>query len=167
MNRYINAMEIGNANEKDGITYFELVNQLEKIMGYKFDSNSESTFYYWFVDNFSTYNNEIKLNSRWKADFHSYLNKKHQFSRLDIDIQNKGHQMEINFKLIQWFLNGEASKQYLDYIELSESRIAATDARQKSIVSIRIAVAALLASAILGIYSIYPNPKTPYDVRII
>ncbi len=67
----------------------------------------------------------------------------------------------------KYFLKGTAAKQYLDYLELKESRITSAQARKKSFWSIIIAIGAFVISTILGAYSIYSSPKPPFDVKVI
>ncbi|TDT44963.1 hypothetical protein CLV90_2042 [Maribacter spongiicola] len=163
MNRYIKAMEIGMANEQNGISYFELVKQIEKFQGYSFGKESELSFLFWFSQNFSRSDQKIK-----STDIKNYrlvLDKKYGKTVADV---NKG-QMELAKKFLRYkyWLDGTASKQYLDYLELQESRIASTQARKQSNISIWIALVAIILSTALGAYSIYSSPKTPYDVKII
>jgi hypothetical protein len=164
MNRYIKAMEIGLANEKDGISYFDLVDQLENQLKYKFNYSAEYTFLSWFVDNF-----------RYKGE---YINKEIFIGNVDWFLKDKvgyGYASEyrsgvasVKYTLSQkFYLNGEAAKQYLDYLELKESRIAATQARKQSNFSIAIAIGAILISTILGWYTIRTAPQPPYDVKIM
>ncbi|MEM6813280.1 MAG: hypothetical protein AAF600_02685 [Bacteroidota bacterium] len=70
----------------------------------------------------------------------------------------------------KYWQDGNANKQYLDYLELQESRKAATTARKQSSWSIGIALLAIVVSSLLGLYSINSAPKPiqpPYDVKII
>ncbi len=161
MNRYIKAMEIGLANEEKGISYFDLKEQLQRELGTKFCENSESTFVYWFIDNF-TYrygkNDYNSFRSKWlKCLEYNAGNEKNIVE----DITIKG------FLINKFFLNGNASKQYLDYVELQESRIAATQAHKQSNISIWIALIAIVISGGLGTYSIFSSPKPPYEVKVI
>ncbi|MGS2738773.1 hypothetical protein [Sinomicrobium sp. M5D2P17] len=131
MNRYIKAMEIGNAYEKEGITYYELKDKLR----IEFDVNSETTFVKWFMKYFDTaidYTIRTPINT-------SYLNE------LTYQFILKNHNCEGRFQIIQKtlesksFLTGEASKQYLEYIELKESRESSKLAIEKAEESIKLA----------------------------
>lgn len=156
-------MEIGLAHEKEGITYFDLVKELESQTNFKFGKESELTFLVWFSQNFRRSENELSQHD--VAIYRHYLDQKNgdtisvERIRLADDIKTK-----LNFK---YWLNGEASKQYLDYLELQESRKAATQAKRQSNISIGIAIFALLVSSVLGIYSMVTAPKPPYDVKVI
>src|SRR5690606_25698802 len=84
------------------------------------------------------------------------------------------HERGVNVRLYdylnqKWFLNGEASKQYLDYLELQEARLAAIQSRKQSNWSIVIAVGAIVLSTVFGIISMYQqeNAQPPYEVKII
>ncbi|GBF18228.1 hypothetical protein C21_00385 [Arenibacter sp. NBRC 103722] len=164
MNRYIKAMEIGLANEEKGISYINLVDQMQNELGYKFSYSAELTFMEWFNSNFTSdmvkmdyYNNTGKL-----RDYQS----KRDGAKVN---HNKSMNADIirNILSVNHFLNGEASKQYLDYLELKESRIAAIQARKQSNFSIGIAIGAILISSVLGWYSIKIAPEPPYDVKVI
>ena len=64
-------MEIGLAHEDIGITYIDLIDKLQEETG-KMSPYAESTFYYWFIDNFSATNIDTKLASDWKNQFEYY-----------------------------------------------------------------------------------------------
>lgn len=179
MNRYIKAMEIGLANENEGISYFELFNQLEFQLGYEFNTESQITFFYWFLDNFSSRDLDLLKLDELRRDIHFFLanqgnntipeNKKYLFTSVRAPLSKN------------WFLNGAAAKQYLDYQELVESRQTAQDAREaskeaneKAAKSIRLAIFAIVVSAAVGLFSIIidlvafsKSPVPPYDVNVI
>lgn len=165
MNRYIKAMEIGLESEKDGISYFDLLKQLNQSLGYKFESyGSEASFISWFLQNFSdgggkAQNKYIENNKIW----YWKLNQGEEFAE-----EYKPHARAIKtyFEKKYW-LDGQAAKQYLDYQELQESRKMAASAKKQSNISIIIATMALLASSGLGIYSIATTPKMPYHVNVV
>lgn len=169
MNRYIKAMEIGNANEVEGISYFELVHYLFSTKEKVFTMNAEKTFCVWFMDNFSPFDPEYQSHTKFNAssDFRQFL--------IDNSKTPSYHARGSNPRIYdyldqKWFLNGDASKQYIDYLELKESRIAATHARKQSNYSIRIAVGAILISTILGLASLLYQPEQaqpPFDVKVI
>jgi hypothetical protein len=172
-NRYIKAMEIGLAHEKEGISYFDLITELEFQLNFKFGDESELTFLVWFSQNFRRSDKDITRmdvqNYRW------YIKQRN-------GIEISGHQtktakdVERDLKYKYW-LNGEASKQYLDYQELVESRQTAQDAREaskeankKAAKSICLAIASIVISGIVGVVSIIIDlaaPKPPYDVNVI
>jgi hypothetical protein len=130
---------------------------------------AEQTFFIWFIENFSALTMEYKLStkSHLVAEFRDFLvanfkgNSYHQ----------RGCNMVLHDYLSQkWFLNGEASKQYLDYLELKESRLAAVQARKQSNLSIMIAIGAIIISSILGIATLVYQPENaqpPYEVKVI
>lgn len=176
MDRYIKAMEIGNRYENEGISYFELLELLEKE--YKFTYHSEYTFCMWFIENFSsTY--PIYIKDRVT----SYLRKKY-FDYKDSDAKIRALNEANKILNNKWFLKGEASKQYIDYLELVEARQSSKKALKKADESIILArkstnyaLGALIISAVVSIVSIilsvmsynkpeplYPAP--PYDVNL-
>lgn len=171
MNRYIKAMEIGLANEKNGISYFDLLEQLEKGLGDKLGEGAEKTFVTWFINNFSSDVNKMS-NNHIATNFTYYIKDKYgqDFAR---DYQPYVDSLKSDLNKKYW-LDGTASKQYLDYLELQESRITANNAQTASIeankkaaTSIKLAIGAIFASVLLGVYSIYSSPEPPYDVKII
>ncbi|WP_421812445.1 hypothetical protein [Flagellimonas sp.] len=175
-NRYIKAMEIGLAHEKKGITYNDLIDKIQHDIG-RMSLYAESTFYYWFIDNFSATNIETKNYSGWKSQFEYYYYFKHGINKPKSNLTESGESLYRQLEKIKWFLNGEASKQYGDYQELVESRQIAQDARKasteankKASKSIRLAIASIVISGIVGVASIIIDlraPKPPYDVRVI
>lgn len=165
--RYIKAMEIGLAHERDGVSYFELVKQLEKELGYNFFYESEYTFLNWFIENFDFQQSNRKLDDI-KAFIDWVL-----FTKYELDFENSNYDRDNQspeiFKQI-FFLKGQASKQYIDYQELQESRLAAVQSRKQSNYSIVIALGAILISSILGIATLIYQPENaqpPYNVKVI
>jgi hypothetical protein len=163
MNRYIKAMEIGLANEDEGITYNDLVKELEVFYGRKMTIHAESTFYYWFVDNFSATNEALKNQSGWKSYFLHYYYFKNNIKKRESNLTKSGVDLFKQLDNIKWFLNGQAAKQYLDYVELTDARKQAKQTSYFSIISILIAVTAIG----IGIFQNNDNPQPPYDVKII
>lgn len=155
-------MEIGLANEENGITYFDLVYQLHGTPDKVFAMEAEQTFFIWFLKNFSAMN---MLYSRGASQNISYFfreflrgnSKGSTYHKKNVDPHLYGH---LNQK---WFLNGEASKQYLDFQELQQSVKSANSARNWAIISIIVALFAIGISA----YSVISSPNLPYDVNII
>lgn len=161
-------MEIGLTNEEKGITYFDLVYELHGTRDRVFTTEAEQTFCIWFIKNFSALNMLfLKGTSSNISHFlRDYLIKNSQGKTY--------HQRGVDPKIFdylnqKWFLNGEAAKQYLDYLELQESRLAAQQARKQSNWSIVIAVGAIVLSTIFGIVSMYQpeNAQPPYEVKVI
>lgn len=176
-NRYIKAMEIGLAHEKEGISYFELLNQIETELGYKFSLGAESSFFIWFADNFSSGMGKLNM-GHYKRNFLRYLEDK---ANKDIDPEFGNYLALMTILRKQYRLDGHAAKQYLDYLELVESRQTAQDAREaskkainKADKSIKLAIWAIVVSAIVGVSSIIidivsftKSPIPPYDVKVI
>ncbi|MCR9228857.1 MAG: hypothetical protein NXH90_15670 [Flavobacteriaceae bacterium] len=169
-NRYIKAMEIGLAREKEGISYFDLIAELEKQPDFKFGNESELTFLVWFSQNFRRSDKDLTRGDVQKYRWHI---KQRNGDNLSVE-QQRTAEVIVNDLKYKYWLNGEASKQYLDYQELVESRKAATQAKKQSNISIGIAIFALLVSAGVGILSVivdlvayYKSPVPPYDVKIM
>lgn len=160
MNRYIKAMEIGLANEDEGINYITLEQQVQESLEKPFSKAARSTFAYWFVENFSYENGKYELNSfraNWES-YYKYLDGNHEYLRSHTYIES--------FLIRRYFLDGHAAKQYLDYVELTDARKQAKKTTWFSIASIVIAVIAIL----IGVFNkneIPLPPKPPYDVKII
>ena len=74
MNRYIKAMEIGLANEENGISYFDLVYELHGSKEKCFSEGAEITFYSWFKNNFElgTVDHEL-FSGTSKGQFQDFL----------------------------------------------------------------------------------------------
>ncbi|MDO6602002.1 hypothetical protein [Arenibacter palladensis] len=157
MNRYIKAMEIGLANEQTGITYIALEQQVQEALGKPFNKAARSTFAYWFVENFSYENGKYDLKSfraNWEG-YYKYLGGIHEYRNAHTHIES--------FLIRSYFLDGQAAKQYLDYLELQQSVESSNSARNWAIRSIIVALFAIGIS----IYSVYNSPQPPYDVKII
>lgn len=160
-NRYIKAMEIGLAHEKEGITYFDLVHEIHGTKEKVFTTEAEYTFFNWFIENFDgiegvSWPGQVNLS----ALFHKYL--------IYNERAKTYHLRRTNSKMydyldVPFFLKGHAAKQYLDYVELKESRKNAIEAKRHSNISIWLAVGAIIISIAFGIISLY----NIQDVRII
>ena len=169
-NRYIKAMEIGLETQEKGISYFELKKRIEKELNFRFGKESELTFFVWFNENFSKSN--IKLSKEHINNYRKYV-----FNKLDATRRNYVVKMLSH----PYWLDGRASKQYYDYLELVESRQTAQDAREasreaneKAAKYIRLAIWAIVVSAAVGLFSIIidlvafkKSPVPPYDVKVI
>lgn len=90
------------------------------------------------------------------------------------DIKKKGEFAYKNFQKKSLFLKGSVVKQYLDYLELKESRQQAKIAQESSTKAIKIAYWSLFISAGLAITSIAISiylttkaPKPPFDVNVL
>ncbi|MEG3658056.1 hypothetical protein V5097_11640 [Arenibacter palladensis] len=169
-NRYINAMEIGLANEDEGISYFDLIEGINKMNSKPMGQNAEITFFNWFMDNYTAYRGKGDLKS-YSPYIKDYLNEKQgaKLQQLKVERVDK-----LKFHLNEkYFLDGQAAKQYLDYLELQQSVKSAKDAQKasieankKSTISIGIAIVALIVSGVLGALQIVTSPKPPYEVKI-
>lgn len=166
-NRFIVAMEIGFENEATGINYNNLVRELENRLGYKLNVNAECTFMQWFLENYSTPSKPLDRNiyNRYKycVDFVKRKHGKKYAEETNQQIDNyKRKILDINT-----FLNGDASKKYLDYIELVEARQSSKQANKKANTSIWIAIMAILLSIIFSIIGIVNKDRQPYEVKVI
>lgn len=157
-------MEIGLAHEKEGISFFDLLEKLNASMGENMNVGAEKTFVVWFVENFSS-DNFKRNNGDIRSNYASYIRYRSDETFNNHEI-NRAKNVEDWLNKLHW-LDGQAAKQYLDYQELVESRKAATLAKKQSNISIGIAVFALLVSSLLGIFSMRTAPKPPYDVKVI
>lgn len=169
-NRYIKAMEIGLETQEKGISYFDLKDRIEKELNLPFGKESELTFLVWFNENFSKSN--LKLSSEHIKNYRDHLSNNIDRTTRELIIERLSH---------PYWLDGRASKQYYDYLELVESRQTAQDAREaskeaniKAGRSIKLAVWAIIVSAAVGIISIFidlaalnRSSVSNYDLRVI
>ena len=173
MNRYIKAMEIGLANEDEGISYFDLIKGLDKFKGKSMGEEAEMTFFTWFNENFTSGEGKVDAQG-YSGYFIQYLKSKDKDgSKIQKDKEQYVDALKKDLAK-KYFLDGQAAKQYLDYQELQQSvqtakdaQTASIEANQKSTTSIRIAIAALIASAVLGIVQIVASRNPTYEVKII
>lgn len=128
----------------------------------------------WFNSNFS---GEIG-----KIDYYNNVGKlrmyllKRDGKELDSAKSSSADSMKRVLRM-NYFLNGEVSKQYLDYLELKESRISAErvqtasiEANKKSSTSIKLAIFAIIAGLVGTIITVVQNcynPNPPYEVKVI
>ncbi|WP_456867101.1 hypothetical protein [Galbibacter sp. BG1] len=163
MNIYIKAMQIGSDNLDNGITYPDMIKNLEKFHSIKLNTHSEFNFFIWFLDNFTSINSinyYNKINNEVRNNFSFFLNKMNReiikddeydyvSERLatrkpfkeDYPRQNKHYHTSTfikNFFNQKFFLSGNTNKQYVDYLELSEARQSSKEALKKAEESIKL-----------------------------
>lgn len=166
-------MEIGLENERDGITYHELIAEIERRTGNEFTKFGECTFMHWFLENYSTpfKPNSNKFYDRYKPCV-NFVKRKHGVSFA----HEENQQIDtIKRKVldIKTFLNGEAAKKYIDYQELVEARESSRKAISKANVSIWIAIVGLVLSILFSILNLFQEPKNielpekPLEVNVI
>ena len=166
-------MEIGFANP-NGIIYSDLKKQIESETSSPFEGNLEVAFIKWIFEAFETkFKTENQINSIVHGS-QAYLEKGDK-----VDVQYRSTYE--NWLPTNLVIKGSTVKQYLDYIELKESRqaaenaqIASSIANEKASTSIRLAIWAMIISSVLGLASILipiitkeNTPKPPFDVKII
>jgi len=161
MNRYIKAMEIGISNEKNGISYFDLVYKLHGTKNQVFTMEAEQTFCEWFIQNFSCLNDyNIYRAGSVPVDFRLFLIENSKGT----DYHSRGANMQLYDHLNQkWFLNGNAAKQYLDFQEFKA-------ARKNSLIATSFAIISILIAAITFWFSYQSDlnkPHPPYEVKVI
>ena len=161
MNRYIKAMKIGLDNEETGISYFDLFYSVKGTKEKVSSNEAEISFFMWFLQNFHNTEDRHYPDANLIREYRVWLIKEEQDKKYHdfnwLSVQDK------NYLNSKWFLNGQAAKQYLDYVELTDARKQAKITSWFSIVSILIAVAAIL----IGVFSRNDSPNPPYDVKII
>lgn len=157
-NIYIKALNIGVKNP-NGIKYQKLVEAITDVINENLNNQAEYNFIEWLVDNF--HNSELKSdtlklsflgNARAVLSEHEVASAYHQ-----------GYQKVMEHP---WLLKGKAIKQYLDYLELKESREQAAKANRRAMYSIAIAVLSLVFSILFSVFAPKP-PMPPYDVRVL
>jgi hypothetical protein len=146
MNIYIKAMELG-YNSPNGISYFDLVEEIEDSLKVKISGQTEYAFISWFLNNFSSVDvNRTEINTGLTGYIKSHLMSE---SRL-----NNNQEMFNKTLNNLFFINGETLKQYIDYEELTHARKSSKMAFILSIISIGIAG----ISSLLAFYSLYSEP---------
>lgn len=159
-NRYIKAMEIGLAHEKEGITYPDLIEKLNNSTNEPMGSGAEKTFVVWFIENFSA-DNYKDSNRNIKEYFTFYLDHRNgkELSSAQRVVAKKTSRTLCKL----YWLDGQAAKQYLDYVEYKSARESSQKAQVAAIISILIAA----ASFYFTYQATKETPKPPYDVKVI
>lgn len=156
---YVMAMEIG-SEFPDGITFDELIEKIEEKSGKKISINAKYGLVEWFVDAFTT-DDRIRASSH--KPFETYHTIIPSYFRDKRDFYEPAFQ---DFQRAKFVLSGKTFKQYIDYLELKESREQALKANKTAKVSIWIAMITLLASTIIPLFS-KPIPQPPFEVEVI
>lgn len=150
-NIYIRAMEIG-YNHDNGLLYSQMKTFLERDLNFTFSKSREYTFVSWFLKNFQSIDSADALpDTLYKLKYYILKGEKY----------NERAYSEIMTQ--RFYMKGELVKQYLDYLELKESRQQAKKAQQSSTIAIGIAILTL----IISIYFSATTPKPPYDVKVL
>lgn len=156
---YVMAMEIG-SEFPDGITFDELIEKIEKKSGKTISINAKYGLVEWFVEAFTT-DDRIRASSH--KPFETYRTMIPSYFRDKRDFYLPAFQ---DFQRAKFVLSGKTFKQYIDYLELKESREQALKANKTAKVSIWIAMVTLLASTIIPLFS-KPIPQPPFEVEVI
>jgi len=151
-------MEIG-YNNIDGIKYGEVKKQVERFIGKEMNSNTEFAFIEWFFESF----NHLEHIPTGKLTSLSFL------GYLKLWLNNKDEKRGVaytNFLATTFVIKGLTTKQYIDYLELKQSRKQANRAFKTSLISIGVALLTGIMSWLLFKYS--PQPAAPpFEVKII
>nr|WP_298997266.1 hypothetical protein [uncultured Allomuricauda sp.] len=157
-NIYIKALDIGMKNP-NGIKYQKVVEAIADVINENLNTQAEYNFIEWLVDNF--HNSELKsdnLKIKFLGNARAVLSEQ--------EVAKTYHQGYDNVMNHPWLLKGKAIKQYLDYLELKESREQAAKANRRAMYSIAIALLSLAFSILFSVLSPKP-PMPPYDVRVL
>ncbi len=149
-NIYIKAMEYG-YNNPQGFEYTELKDNIEGQLKLSLNQDAEYGLVEWFIESFTS------------VDNYSHSHKNGLLEAFRLNNENTSMQRFLNST---WIIRGLTTKQYIDYLELKESRENSNRAFKTSIGSIVIA----LASVVISWYLSFNSPKPiapPYDVKII
>lgn len=205
-------MQIGSENLDNGITFPDMITRLEEDFNSKSDirvltsTDSKFNFVLWFVDNFSctkTYyqrqNSDFRFNviffyrhmkgiSLTDDEIQYYTENKNVVDSKFTQTDHRKYHTDVYIKEFfkqSFFLNGSTNKQYIDYLELVESRESSQQALEKADESIKLATEssksarnALVVSIITAIASIglsiyemnKPKPEClqlPYEAKVI
>lgn len=155
MNIYIKAMEIGNRSTK-GVLYKNLKAMIENDLKFEFDRELELVFIEWLLNNFKC----TTLNG---ASFVNVLHRLKQYFSGNIGDAKENQITYEQFEVRTFYLKGETMKQYLDYLELKESREQAKRAFYFSIGSIALAIVSIIFTWYISSH----EPKPPYEVKVI
>ncbi|MFD2101315.1 hypothetical protein [Flagellimonas iocasae] len=157
-NIFIKALELG-SKHPNGILYANLKEGISEVLDEELNRHAEFNFLQWLVENFS--NPALPSQSGRNTFFNDA---KAVLSGRKVD---SGYQIRYDEVMHSPFiLKGSAIKQYVDYIELKESREQAFKANRTAIISIVIAMITLLASVIIPLFD-EPPPIPPFDVKVI
>lgn len=153
------AMEIG-SEFPDGITFDELVTKIEDKSGKKISKNAKYGLVEWFVEAFTT---DDQIRGLTHKPFETY------HTMIPSYFRNRRDMYELAFKdfqLAKFVLSGNTFKQYVDYLELKESREQAIKANRTAQISIWIAMITLAVSILYPLFS-EPTPVPPFEVKVI
>ena len=157
-NIYIKALELG-LKHPNGIKYAKLIEGIADVINENLNNQAEYNFIEWLVENFQNSLLASRTNiNRFLGDARAVLSE----HSVDQSYHNRFNKISEN----PWILKGNAIKQYLDYLELKESREQALRANKRASLSITIAVATLAFSILYSIFSQKP-PLPPFDVKLI
>lgn len=143
---YVLAMEIG-SQFPDGITFDELVTKIENKSGKKISTNARYGLVEWFVEAFTT---DDQIRGLSHKPFETYHTMIPSYFRNKRDIYELAYK---DFQLAKFVLSGNTFKQYIDYLELKESREQAKKANRTAIISIIIAMITLVISILVPLFS--------------
>ncbi len=149
-NIYIKALEIGFKNETSGISFNEVVKELEIEENLK-DTPFKVNFLLWFYTNFYCCSvvEKLAMNSATGGNF---LDAVYRISEESITKLDK-------YSSTKSFIKGEATQKYIDYLELKEARESSQIAKKISYASIFIAICSIIVSPIVSNYlSESPTP---------
>ena len=148
-------MEYGYKNP-NGLKYSWLKKEVEKKIGEPLSPDAEYAFIDWVSEYFScTDFEDLELNNKLRWIKHHLLLSSGNVERFDSSYKA--------FNNAYWVMKGITTKQYLDYLELKESRKNAKWATIFAILSILIATVAIG----IGAYQSAKAPKPPFEVRVI
>lgn len=153
-NIYVMAMEYG-SNNLNGFLYPDIKKWIEEKRGEKLNFDTEFAFVDWFVNSFSSHNFMDSNKGVYNKDI-----------ILNAYRQSGSHGVKERFNKSVWVMAGQTNKQYIDYLELKESREHAQKAFKTSFWSIIIASISLVVSVIFFFLAAKPQ-LPPYEVKII
>lgn len=145
-NIYVKVLELGYKNHSIGISFDEVINELNIDLS---NELFEINFAHWFYSNFYNENFEYSILAQKNSTFDVHHFNKHNYKN------SKKHNKEKSF------IKGDSLNKYIDYLELQRTRKSSRNATVISMLSMLIAVASII------IPRIYPKNKEPfYNVEI-
>jgi len=136
-NIYINSLELGYNNSSNGISFNDIVKQLDiNLSNDRFKLN----YTIWFYSNF--YNEFIE---KYVIGSNNFPNSNNRISTATIENISK-HNNEISF------IKGDSVNKYIDYVELRDARVSSRKAIRIAYTSIIIALLSIVAQIISAHY---------------
>ena len=149
-NIYLFCLKVGYKEISNGITYKQIKKLVTDKFKIEFSYDFEFHFRVWFFNNFYEPNAQYQLNREINGHVDQITRK---------DQSSLPFEQQINTTV---YIKGDSIQQYIDYVDLSDARKSSRSAYKFAMISIVIALFAIL------IPWLYPTDiKQPIDVNVI